>query len=231
MKVTEHKMCIWFSLQRLSETFLILREKMSEMWPKNERNVTKKWAKCDQKWAKCDQKWAKCDPKMSEMWPKNERNVTKKWAKRDQKWAKRDQKWAKCDQKMSETWPKNERNVTKKWAKCDQKMSEMWPKTYICILIRLYLWNFNFLGTFSKNIQISNFMQIRPVGAELFRAGEQTGRQTWRSFAILRMRLQPFKKTAIKVLTAFSLTTDSRGIKWNEVERTYWQVVLKSLRL
>jgi hypothetical protein len=30
--------------------------------------------------------------------------------------------------------------------------------------------NFNFLGSFSKNTQISNFMKICPVGAELFHA-------------------------------------------------------------
>ena len=28
-------------------------------------------------------------------------------------------------------------------------------------------WSFNFLHRVSKNIQISNFMNIRPVGAEL----------------------------------------------------------------
>jgi len=32
----------------------------------------------------------------------------------------------------------------------------------------------NFLKTFWKNIQISNFMKIRPAGAELFHAGRQT---------------------------------------------------------
>jgi len=30
--------------------------------------------------------------------------------------------------------------------------------------------NLNFLGGFSENIPISNFMKIRPVGAELFHA-------------------------------------------------------------
>jgi hypothetical protein len=35
--------------------------------------------------------------------------------------------------------------------------------------------NFNFQGIFSKNTQISNFMKIRPVGAELFHADRRTG--------------------------------------------------------
>ena len=35
------------------------------------------------------------------------------------------------------------------------------------ILVRLY-WNLNFLDFFEKTTQISNFMTIRPVGAELF---------------------------------------------------------------
>jgi len=33
---------------------------------------------------------------------------------------------------------------------------------------------------FSKNTQISNFMKIRLVGAELFHADRQTDGQTWR---------------------------------------------------
>jgi hypothetical protein len=36
----------------------------------------------------------------------------------------------------------------------------------------------NFLYRVSKNPQISNFMKIRPVGAELFHAERQTGGQT-----------------------------------------------------
>jgi len=39
----------------------------------------------------------------------------------------------------------------------------------------------NFLNMFSKNIQISVIMKIRPVGAELFHADGQTDKQTWRS--------------------------------------------------
>jgi hypothetical protein len=38
------------------------------------------------------------------------------------------------------------------------------------ILVRFYC-IFNFLDIFSKNTQVSNFMKIRPVGAELFPAG------------------------------------------------------------
>ena len=42
----------------------------------------------------------------------------------------------------------------------------------------------NFFKTFSKNTQLSSFMEIRPLGAELFhangRAGRQAGRQAER---------------------------------------------------
>jgi hypothetical protein len=41
------------------------------------------------------------------------------------------------------------------------------------ILLQLKLYR-----QFSKNIQISNFMKIRPVEAELSHAGKQTDRQT-----------------------------------------------------
>jgi len=39
----------------------------------------------------------------------------------------------------------------------------------------------NFLEEFSKNPQISNFIKIRPVGAEFFHADERTDGQTWQS--------------------------------------------------
>jgi hypothetical protein len=40
------------------------------------------------------------------------------------------------------------------------------------ILVR-FSRNLNFLGRFSKNTKIPNYMQILPEGAELFRVGEQ----------------------------------------------------------
>jgi hypothetical protein len=38
----------------------------------------------------------------------------------------------------------------------------------------------NFLDSYSKNIQILNFMKIRPMGAELFHAGGQRHDETYK---------------------------------------------------
>ena len=43
------------------------------------------------------------------------------------------------------------------------------------ILVRFY-WNLNFLDNLSKKTRISNFMEIRPVGAELLHADRRTKR-------------------------------------------------------
>jgi hypothetical protein len=60
------------------------------------------------------------------------------------------------------------------------------------LLFTLYS-NLNFPYNFSKNLLISNFIKIPPIGAELFHAERQTDRQTGRSsqllFAILRKRV------------------------------------------
>ena len=48
------------------------------------------------------------------------------------------------------------------------------------ILVRLR-WSLNFIESFSKNAQISNFMKIRPVRAELFHADRQTERDFGRT--------------------------------------------------
>jgi hypothetical protein len=48
------------------------------------------------------------------------------------------------------------------------------------ILVR-FSSNLAFLDRFSKNPQMSNFIKIRPVEAELFHADGQTDEQAWRS--------------------------------------------------
>ena len=52
-------------------------------------------------------------------------------------------------------------------------------------------WNFSLLHIFEKNTQISDFMEIRPVGAELFRAHRQIDLtdRIFAFFAILRTLL------------------------------------------
>ena len=42
------------------------------------------------------------------------------------------------------------------------------------VIIVRFEWNFSFQGIFSKNLLISNFMKIRPVGAHLFHAEGHT---------------------------------------------------------
>jgi hypothetical protein len=44
----------------------------------------------------------------------------------------------------------------------------------IPVILAVFSQNLNFLDTFSKKSQISNLIQIRPVGAELFHADRRT---------------------------------------------------------
>ena len=57
------------------------------------------------------------------------------------------------------------------------------------ILVRFW-WNLHFLDSSSKNTQISHFMKIRPVGAELFHANWRTDRQ-FCNFAIRNFAKTP----------------------------------------
>ena len=60
---------------------------------------------------------------------------------------------------------RNDRGVIKNvyWSSCE----------VLVIVVRLS-WNLNFLDIFSKITQISNFMKIHPVGAELFHVDRRT---------------------------------------------------------
>jgi len=49
------------------------------------------------------------------------------------------------------------------------------------VILGRFQWNLNFLGKFSKNTQLSNFMTIRPVGTELFHADRRADGRKWRS--------------------------------------------------
>ena len=79
---------------------------------------------------------------------------------------------------FSKTFVWNISHSKKKWARYDKNV--YW---YSCkvpfILVRIW-WNSNFIDRFSKNFPMSNFMKIRPVGAELFHADRQTDGQTGR---------------------------------------------------
>jgi hypothetical protein len=61
---------------------------------------------------------------------------------------------------LSETFfvDRNERDVTK---------NVYWSACKVLVILVGFIWKLNFLDRFSKNTQISNFMKIRQVGAEL----------------------------------------------------------------
>jgi Fe-S-cluster formation regulator IscX/YfhJ len=53
-----------------------------------------------------------------------------------------------------------------------------WSSCKVPVIIFRFWWNFNFLDSFSKSIQISNFTKTRQVGAELFHAYRRTDGRT-----------------------------------------------------
>ena len=72
-------------------------------------------------------------------------------------------------------------NVCSDLHNCCLKRFSFWEA--VSLIYGLFFSGFNkiwkFLDIFSKNVQISNFMKIRPLGAELLHAGGRTGGQTY----------------------------------------------------
>ena len=56
----------------------------------------------------------------------------------------------------------------------DMIINVYWSSCKVPIILVRFKWNLSFLARFSNNTQISNFMIICPVEAELFRANGQT---------------------------------------------------------
>jgi len=55
-----------------------------------------------------------------------------------------------------------------------KKKTVYWSSCKVSVTLSTFSWKFNFLGRFSKNTQVTNFVKIRLVWAQLFHADWRT---------------------------------------------------------
>ena len=85
------------------------------------------------------------------------------------------------------------------------------PSCKVPVIRVVLYWNLNFLDRFSEKAQFSNFIKIRPVGAELFHAG---GRTDGRTYDVANSRFSQFwwthPKMKVRILWFQILTLNSQ---------------------
>jgi hypothetical protein len=84
-------------------------------------------------------------------------------------------------------------HLRKNWARYDKNVYRSSRK--VPLFLSDFQCNLNSLDTFLENSLISNFMEIRPVGAELFHEEGRTDRQTWWSYWSLSVIMRTHPKT------------------------------------
>ena len=88
-----------------------------------------------------------------------------------------------------------------------------WSSCIVPFILVWFLWNWDFLGRFSKNPQISNLMQIRPSGIA---ESEREGTRAETRIGLSVKRTSPFKSAGGSVQS----TTGSRGVRISRQD--YW---------